>query len=115
MGDHLVLLVVVAEDQQPRAHFRPHPLDPRGQLRALQQLVRGQIEGRLGGGGSGTHADGVGTPWRVVGTRRVPYVERSCADPAFGGWQLQRRHTACAYYISSISESNHGLQAERPG
>ena len=57
-GDHLVLLVVVAEDQQPRAHFRPNPLDPLAQLRVLQQLVRGQIEGRSGGGRRGTDADG---------------------------------------------------------
>ena len=45
-GDHFVLLIVVAEDQQPRAHFRPHPLDALHERVVFQRLVGGQLEGR---------------------------------------------------------------------
>ena len=45
-SDDLVLLVVVAQDQEPRAHLRPHPLDAHGEDRVFQRLIGGQLEGR---------------------------------------------------------------------
>ena len=51
-GDHLVLLIVMAEDQQPRAHLRPHLLDARGEHVVFQRLVGGQLESRGGTGGN---------------------------------------------------------------
>ena len=41
-GDHGVLLVVMAENQQPRAHLAPHPLDARGELVVFQRFVGGR-------------------------------------------------------------------------
>ena len=45
-GDHFVLLIVVAEDQQPRPHFGPHSPDALHQRVVFQRLIGGQIEGR---------------------------------------------------------------------
>ena len=39
-GDHVVLLIMVAEDQQPRAHFTPHPLDALGEHRRFPAIRR---------------------------------------------------------------------------
>ena len=47
--DHVVLLIMMAENQQPRAHFAPHPLDALGEHVVLQRFVSGQIESRHGG------------------------------------------------------------------
>ncbi len=37
--DHGVLLIVMSENQQPRTHVTPHPLDARDQLVVVQRFV----------------------------------------------------------------------------
>jgi hypothetical protein len=46
--DHLVLLVMMAEDQQRRAHLRPDRLDPPRQLGAVERFVGLERKGRGG-------------------------------------------------------------------
>ena len=54
-GDHFVLLIVVAENQQPRAQLVAHRLNPLLQLDVVERLVRLQFELRVGLG-DGAHA-----------------------------------------------------------
>ena len=37
--DHFVLLVMVSQNEQPRAHFAPHGRDPLEQDRVVQRLI----------------------------------------------------------------------------
>ena len=49
-GDHLVLLIVMAQDQQLRPHFAADRLDPRGKLLVAERLVGLQLGERSGRG-----------------------------------------------------------------
>ena len=46
MGDHPVLLVVVAEDDQPRAHPLPHRLDPLAEHGVVEPAIGGKRAGQ---------------------------------------------------------------------
>ena len=48
-ADHLVLLIVVPQDQQPGTHLAAHAPNATDEVLVLQRLVRGQVEGRLRG------------------------------------------------------------------
>jgi hypothetical protein len=50
-GNHLVLLIMVAQDQQPRAQFGLHRLDAGGELLVRERLVGLEFQGRGERGG----------------------------------------------------------------
>ena len=65
VGDHAILLVMVAEDHQPRAHSPADRLDPLAEHGVAQSAVGGERSGRLRVGKNRGHD-------RVQYTGRVP-------------------------------------------
>ncbi len=59
-GDHLVLLVMMPQDQEPPAHVGADLLDPLGENVASEFLIRLQLVGRSGGVEKGGHGDSLG-------------------------------------------------------